>query len=167
MWLTNDSITSFPSELLSSHICNKTSRSSGISEFSSSFRKCKTWVMSSSDWPGAIASANLWSSFYCNLSNFWCHFCFVLSFRSLIFFCLIWYARGLEAVVVHKELPVAAAFSINFLGNLLFLEYIHYLLVDWRFLEFGLPVNDHGYLLAQSQFSKVENSKLNLLAVID
>ena len=68
---------------------------------------------------------------------------------------------------MHKELPVAAAFSINFLGNLLFLEYIHYLLVDWRFLEFGLPMNDHGYLLAQSQFSKVENSKLNLLAVID
>ena len=86
LWLTNKSITSFPSESLSLCICNKTSKSSGISEFLSSFWKCKTEVMSSSDWPGAIASANHCCSFCLNLSNFWCSFCFVLSFRFVIFF---------------------------------------------------------------------------------
>ena len=93
LWLTNKSITSFPSESLSLYICNKTSKSSGISEFLSSFWKCKTEVMSSSDWLGAMASANHCSSFCCNLSNFWCSFCFVLPFRSVIFFFFILYAR--------------------------------------------------------------------------
>lgn len=127
-----------------------------ISELSSSLWKCKTWVMNSFQRPSAKASENLCSSFYCNFSSFWRSFYFALSFISAILFYFIWYAWGLKASTMHKKVLVVCCCCLfnDFLGNsFFFLEYIQYHLIDWRLLKFRLPVNEHGCLLTQSQFS--------------
>ena len=70
-WLIRESITCFPNESLSLYISICTWRSSRmVSVFPSSVLACRTFSMNSSDWPGAIDSANRLSKFSLHATQF-------------------------------------------------------------------------------------------------
>ena len=76
-WSTKDIMIDFPKKSLSAYIEVKTFKSSGMSSSSVSL---DNWSINSSDCPGAIASANVFSSYCLNQIN--------LPFKSLLVFSL-------------------------------------------------------------------------------
>ena len=96
-WSTKDMI-DFPKESLLAYIEVKTFKSSGMSSSSVSLDNWsfKTVWINSSDCPGAIASANVFSSYCLNRINLPFKSLLVFSLNSSTFFCLIWYRIGLE-----------------------------------------------------------------------
>ena len=120
-WPTKDIMIDFPKESLSACIEVKTFKSSGMSSSSLSLDNWsfKTVWINSSDCPGAIASANFFSSCCLNWMNLPFKSCLVFSLNSSNFFCLIWYWIGLAYQRSLRELPLAFAFSITSLDNMI------------------------------------------------
>ena len=110
----------FPKELLSAYIEVKTFTSSSMSSSSLSLDNWsfKTVWINSSDCPGAIASANFFSSCYLNRMNLPFKRRLVFSINSSTFCCLIWYWIVLASKMSLRELPLACAFSITSLDNM-------------------------------------------------